>query len=235
MTIEPSDWIRDLLSPSRLSSYQQACGGVAEAAIKLYEWNIGASITFYRPLHFLEGGVRNALHGQLLRRYGRGDWWSVAPLTDEGKHKIRTTIAQLARPGAGPPGDDGVVAALTFGFWVALLGRKYDRGLWVPTLHKAFPYYRGRRQQLHYNLETMRFLRNRVMHYEPIYRRDLADDHAILCQLLSYFSPDAAREVACLDQISDLLARRDEILNIPAPRCALDPQVASAKPRRQAG
>jgi hypothetical protein len=57
----------------------------------------------------------------------------------------------------------------------------------------------------------MRFLRNRVMHYEPIYRRDLAADHAILCRLLGYFSPNAAREVGQLDQVSAMLARRDEI------------------------
>ncbi|WP_203923445.1 hypothetical protein [Rugosimonospora africana] len=72
---------------------------------------------------------------------------------------------------------DDVVAELQFGFWTSLLsnhrGSQYGRLLWVPTLHRSFPHYHGRRRDLHDNYEAMRLLRNRIMHHEPIHHRDL--------------------------------------------------------------
>jgi len=33
-----------------------------------------------------------------------------------------------------------VVAELSFGFWIGLVGKQYDHTLWVPHLHRAFPH-----------------------------------------------------------------------------------------------
>ncbi len=54
-------------------------------------------------------------------------------------------------------------------WWTVLSNNRhsqYDRRLWVPCLHRAFPHYRGRRRDLYDNLETMRLFRNRIMHHE---------------------------------------------------------------------
>ena len=72
------------------------------------------------------------------------------------------------------PQDAGdLMTKLTFGFWVSLVSRTYDRPLWVPALHRAFPHYHGRRDALYAELREVLWMRNRVMHYEAVLRRDL--------------------------------------------------------------
>ncbi|WP_035950746.1 hypothetical protein [Parafrankia sp. EUN1f] len=211
MSAEPPDWIRDLLSPPRLTPYLRAVGGSAEAGIRLYWWNSAVSAAFYGPLHCLEIGLRNTLHDTLRRHYARPDWWTLTQLKPHGARKVKEAYEKLAGSDGRQFGPDDVVATLTFGFWVALLSRGYDRTLWVPTLHRAFPHYRGSRRELHDSLEAMLLLRNRVMHYEPIHHRDLAADRAKIYRLLGYLSPEAAREVEPLDRIPEILSRREGI------------------------
>ncbi|ABW11471.1 protein of unknown function DUF1526 [Parafrankia sp. EAN1pec] len=211
MSAEPPGWIRDLLSTPRLRPYLRASDGSAEVAVRLYWWNSAVSAAFYGPLHCLEIGLRNALHGTLSGHYGRPDWWTLAPLSPHGARKVKDAREKLAGPDGRQAGPDDVVAALTFGFWVALLSRGYDRTFWVPVLHRAFPHYRGSRRELHDNFDAMLRLRNRVMHYEPIHHRDLVADRAKIYRLLSYLSPEAAREIELLDRIPEVLSRRGEI------------------------
>jgi len=108
-----------------------------------------------------------------------------------------------------------MVAQLSFGFWVSLLssGAGYDRHLWVPTLHRAFPCYSGSRKNLHENFLTMVLFRNRIMHHEPIHHRDLLADHRKVYQLFGYLSPDAVKCALALDRVATVLARRGDVYN----------------------
>ncbi|MEU1744599.1 hypothetical protein ACPXB5_14655 [Micromonospora arida] len=208
------DWIRRAFSVPRLNPYLTESGQVADKAVELYWWNIEVSAAFYGPLHCLEIALRNALHDQLCRRFGRPDWWASAsvPLTDHGIRLVTEATLKCRRRGLTPPSADDVVAELSFGFWVSLLsnrrGSSYDRLLWVPTLHLAFPHHSGRRDELHTAFETMRLLRNRIMHYEPIHHRDLAADRRKLYYLLSAMDPVLAKEIRGLDRVETILARR---------------------------
>ncbi|WP_345494012.1 hypothetical protein [Nocardia callitridis] len=107
----------------------------------LYAWNLEVAASFYVPLRFLEVSIRNAMHEQLVENYSRPDWWEVAPLDKHSRTMIDKAAANVRRQGGRQPTTDHVVAALTFGFWLSLLSKRYDRYLWVPVLHKAFPYY----------------------------------------------------------------------------------------------
>jgi hypothetical protein len=211
MNHEPPAWLHRALSPARFEPYLKACGGDTPAALRLYWWNVEVSSAFYGPLHCLEVALRNALHDRLRQGYGRVDWWAVASLDDEGRRRIAQANAELRRRGVIGCGADDVVAELTFGFWVSLLSRRYDRRFWVPTLHRAFPSYRGRRDDLHRDLDTIRLFRNRVMHYEPIHDRPLPARHATLYRLLGYVDPDFAVEARRLDRVPEVLARRGDV------------------------
>ncbi|MGC4809254.1 hypothetical protein ACLQ29_01820 [Micromonospora sp. DT228] len=212
-----ADWIRRTFSEPRLNPYLTESGQDAGKAVELYWWNIDVSAAFYGPLHCLEVALRNALHEQLRRRFGRSDWWASAsvPLTDHGVRLVTEATLKCRRRGLTPPSADDVVAELSFGFWVSLLsnrrGSSYDRLLWVPTLHLAFPHHSGRRDDLHEAFETMRLLRNRIMHYEPIHHRDLAADHRKLYFLLSRMDPVLAKEIRGLDRVGTVLARRPDV------------------------
>ena len=211
MTAEQPEWIRDVLSTPRFASYLAASSGDVGRAISLYWWNVEVSSALYIPLHCLELALRNAMHAQLCSWFGRADWWVEAPLDGNGRRAVAAAEERLTRvSGRGYTADD-VVAKLTFGFRVSLLSRgaAYDRELWVPALHRAFPYSARRRQQLHADLLEVLTLRNRIMHYEPVHRRDLWRDHARIYHLLGCISPNMVKELQARDRMGEVLRRRD--------------------------
>jgi hypothetical protein len=210
---EPSAWFGQAFSLARVAPYLRAAVGDGAVAERLYWWSVEISAAFYGPLHCLEATLRNALHGQLSRRYARADWWVRAPLSPGTMRAIGEARRKCQQRKTRMCGPDDVVAQLSFGFWVSLLSRgvKYDRLLWVPALHRAFPYYSGRRSALHDSLLSMVLLRNRIMHHEPIHHRDLAADHRKLYRLLGYISPESAVRALTMDRVAAVLARRADV------------------------
>jgi hypothetical protein len=206
MSIEPN-WIRDALSVPRFAPYRAKTSGDLCAAIQLYWWNVGVSAAFYAPLHCLEMALRNAVHHQLAADLGRTDWWEVAPLNKSGLRIVADTRSKLATR-ARPSNADDMVAELSFGFWVSFVSNTYHRSLWAPCLHKAFPFYRGRRRPLHSDLHTMLLFRNRIMHHEPIHHRHLEEDHRTILRLLGYLSPGMAEQLKSYDQVDAALRQR---------------------------
>lgn len=207
----PSGWISGVLSSARLVPYLRLTEDSLSAALCLYWYNVQVSAAFYGPLHCLEIGLRNSLHERLQIMYGRDDWWAVAPLAFNGRRQVEDARCKFRKNGAASPTTDDMVAELTFGFWVSLLSSRYDRALWIPGLHLAFPNYRGPRKHLHRDLDYMRGFRNRIMHYEPIHHRRLEQDHATILRLLGYLSNDFAEVVRALDRVPDVLSRRAEL------------------------
>ena len=144
--------------------------------------------------------LRNAVHRRLAHRYGEA-WYDIgkAGLDRGATERIAGARAELARDGHGddPP---RIVAALSFGFWVSLLGpggrlddgRKanYQMTLWRPALRGAFAHCANlNRKQAHGPLNGLRTLRNRIAHHEPIFARDLARDHEHVLEVAGWISP----------------------------------------------
>ncbi|GII95896.1 hypothetical protein [Sinosporangium siamense] len=203
-------WVERVISIPRFAPYLDALSGNRLVAWDLYQWNVQVSEAFYGPLNCLEICLRNAEHDRLRNRFGTDDWWRVAPLDEYEAAKVTAAKQKLARKGVSLPSADDVVTELSFGFWVSLLSRRYDRRLWVPALHRAFPYYSGRREALRDNLQTMVLLRNRIMHHEPIHHRHLTADHAKIYRLLDYVEPQFAGWLRAFDRVPAVLTRRPE-------------------------
>lgn len=193
------------ISPERLAPYRGAANGDLLGAVKLYNWNTAVSATFYGPLQTLEVALRNAMHRELEIKYGPGWFNEAAPGLDNGaRNKIAEVRRKLAREGylVDPP---HVVASLSLGFWVSLLGpggvvsalgvgqgaRKadYERTLWRSALYKAFPHAKLSRRAAHAPVEDIRKLRNRIAHHEPVFARDLSRDHETLLKVASWIDP----------------------------------------------
>ncbi|MGJ7907948.1 hypothetical protein ACOQFL_15880 [Actinopolyspora sp. H202] len=218
MTDQLPEWIIRMLSPARFEPYLKAADGNMRHAFSLYNWNLRVSAAFYRPLHWLEVGLRNTLDEAFREYYEREDWWETAPLNHkngldkvhEAHHKLRGEA--LRRGDTQEPCADDIVAELNFGFWVGLLskGESYDRKFWHPFLHAAFPNYRGLRRQLHAELRPMLGLRNRVMHYEPITNQNLWRKRDDLHRLIGYISRDTAEYLRRTDGLPELLSGRPE-------------------------
>jgi hypothetical protein len=209
MSCVPPRWFERIFTGPRLAPYQEAARCDGTHAEGLYCWNLQVSEAFYPALSCLEISLRNALHKQMQARYGRPDWWASAPLDKHDAVKVQQASDDLSRRnGIDPRSVDSIVAELSFGFWVSLLSRRYDRYFWVPALHKAFPGYHGDRETLRDNLQAMLRLRNRIMHHEPIHHRHLAADHAKIYRLLGYIEPEAVTWLRGFDRVPEVLARR---------------------------
>lgn len=200
-------WMVSVYSSPRLAPYLRHSGGDAARAVNLYHWNVMVSAAFYGPLHTFELALRNSVHDRLSAHFGQKDWWNRAPLDNEGQRLVRQARARCRRS-AGP---DDVVTELSLGFWSSLVARRYDRDLWVPALHRAFPGYRGPRRTLQDQLYSLRLLRNRIMHHEPIHHRHLEADHAKLYLVLSYVNPEAASGIKPLDRVPELLLVKEQV------------------------
>ena len=101
---------------------------------------------------------------------------------------------------------------LSFGFWTGLLGRgnAYEHRLWIPALRHAFPNYRGSRTHLHGVAESLRLLRNRIAHHEPVFDRHLAADHASILKLAGYLDDDVRGWIDSQSRVSEVLSRRGQ-------------------------
>lgn len=190
------------LSPERFATYLAGSGGDREAAARLYTWNTAVSAAFYGPLQALEISLRNAMHAQLSNAYGVAWYDSVKPGLDQGaSRRITEAKADLRRNGyaVDPP---HLIASLSFGFWVSLLGpggymdrtrtRKanYEMTLWRPALRGAFPHVAPlNRVGAHRPLNFLRTLRNRIAHHEPVFSRHLQQDYQSALELTGWISP----------------------------------------------
>jgi hypothetical protein len=199
------EWIGRVLSEARFAPYLGECGGDAAAAWRLYILNVSISMAFYPLLHFAEIALRNALHRELVARFGRTDWWVVAPLDEHGQRLVKQAQEKVSVPHS-PQNTNDLMAKLAFGFWVSLVSQTYDRALWVPGLYRAFPNYRGRRDALHAELKEVLGLRNCVMHHEPVTRRDLEAKHHTIYSLFDHISADLAAAMRQIDQVPSMLS-----------------------------
>ena len=183
---EVQDDLAASLSPERLSTYLRAVRGDREKALRLHTWNTAVSAAFYGPLQGLEVALRNAMHRQLGRCYGAHWYDNPAARLDVGcRDRIAAAKEKVVRDGH-PVAPSRVLASLSFGFWIALLGsggrvdstgRKadYEMTLWRPALRGAFPFRTPlTRKQAHGPLDDLRKLRNRIAHHEPIFARRLS-------------------------------------------------------------
>ena len=217
------DELEASFSGERLATYLHAAQGDREKAIRLHVWNTAVSAAFYGPLQGLEVTLRNAMHRRLADRYG-GPWYdNVKAGLDRGaRERIAGARAELARDGHG---DDPhrIVSALSFGFWVSLLGpggrlgdgRKanYEMTLWRPALRGAFAHCaKLNRKQAHRPLNALRTLRNRIAHHEPIFAQDLARDYERILEVTGWISPPTRAWIEHHSRIPGMLgtSRDDE-------------------------
>ncbi len=185
--------IERTLSSDRLRPYHVSVGGNIELAVHLYEQNTLLSESLYGILQGLEVALRNMIHSQLAADYGQPEWYDTLKLEPEQSAMLRKAKEILKKEGKTL--DAGrVVAELSFGFWTGLTGPKYDV-LWRNHLVKIFPRRPVQRAHVQTRLNSIRKLRNRVAHHEPILNRPLQKDVNQILDMISWMSPITSRWV----------------------------------------
>jgi hypothetical protein len=186
--------IEDTISLERFSTYLGWAVGDRNWAVKLYTLNAQLSESLYTPLHMLEVALRNRIH-QVMSK-GLGDAWYDLPEHQANAWQadmLAKARADLAEKGKqDTPG--AMVAALTFGFWTAMLGREYEN-LWQTTLKDIARREDGkglRRKDFAKPLGAVRYLRNRLAHHETVLHWDLRKHHDAILRMTRWLSPVAA-------------------------------------------
>ena len=182
------------LSVERFARYLGWSGGAHDRALELYALNTGLSEALYTPVQMLELTLRNRIHTVLSD--ARHDRW----FEDEGfltvghqNDQLADAYKELARADKEPI-PSRIVAALPFSFWTSMVARDYEN-LWQETLHRIAQRENGkglRRTELSSPLSTIRVLRNRIAHHEPILHWNLPKHYGNIVGITRWLSPVAA-------------------------------------------
>lgn len=217
------DGLPALLGQARFATYLSTYRSQQDLALRLYSWNAALSSALWGPLGVVEVMVRNAIHSQLADRTGRDDWWQDqhlwSQLLDKQRDEIAGAIDTAARR-IGQPSADDVVAASNFGLWVGLLSagiprdplHSYETVLWQPRLRRAFPQYTGGRKQLHSELDSIRKIRNRIAHHEPVFRSNTALVIELASRIAGYIHPDAEAYIRGSERVTAVLTAKQSFI-----------------------
>lgn len=202
MTIHPD--LEEALSLERFGRYLAWAGGDRDHALHLYALNTRLSEALYTPLQVLEVVLRNRVRAVLSASHGPRWFEDLALLP--GAHQptqVQEARAKLAEERkADDPGR--IVAALTLGFWTAMLGAAGEN-LWQTRLKAIARREDGRglrRKDLSAPLTPIRLLRNRIAHHEPILEWNLPKHHEAMLRITNWLSPAAAAWCRTLDRFA---------------------------------
>lgn len=200
--------IEKSLSAERLAAYRRFDGETSFDAVLRYLWNTELCSCFYAPLQHLEVTLRNAMHSALVNRYETELWFDCPRLLSEYQTRqvadVRRKLLERHQNNAGK-----IVADLSFGFWTALLHKRYSATLLPPLLKLAFKDVDVPRQQkrayLSRQLTEIRQFRNRVFHHEPIWTfKDLHEKHSMMLQIILWLNPDMFRLTMMVDTFNEV-------------------------------
>ncbi len=201
------DAIRRVCSSERFDAYRLSSDDDL-AVLARYLWNIELCEALYPALQTCEVVLRNNIHDAAIRAYSTDMWFhsshGILALRDQAK--ADEAIATVARFHPTRSTSGHIVAELTFGFWTALLDRRYDRVLWPKLWRFGFPSVpipvRARHILLR-RLEAVRRLRNRVFHHEPVWRaRYLQQQYTDLIEVIDWLAPELSMTIKLLDRFN---------------------------------
>ena len=186
-----------------------ASGDLAQA-LRLYMWNTALSESLYGPLQGLEITLRNSIHERLTAVFG-AHWYDNPKVgiqfaqqrqINEAKDTLRFQ-RKLIEPSR-------MVAELSFGFWIGLLGRKYENNLWRSHLRPLFVNVPSPllRKDVHKALDEIRLLRNRIAHHESILQRPLPKEHALILTVIRWFCAITADWIEHHSRFNDIYRAR---------------------------
>ena len=207
--------IPNVLSQPRFATYLQHCNNDRDKALALYQWNIELSAAFVVPLHLLEIALRNAVVESLTNVYTSNWPWDqnfILSLPSSGGYKPRQNLLSVAR--MPNPTMGKVVAELKFVFWEKMFTARHDTRIWDTQLLACFPNAPDNlnvvqlRTRIFNDINTIRSLRNRIAHHEPIFYRNAQDDYDKIFELISWRDIVTADWMNNIQSVTRFIAER---------------------------
>lgn len=201
--------LRLSISRERLAPYRRSEDEDEIDAFARYYWNTALSEALYPVLQCLEISLRNSIHRAAVQAFDKDSWFDpeVKILQDRESKKV-AEAKENSKRGNKPIEPGRIVAELNFGFWTSLLNSRYEQVLWPKITRTTFPHVPRRfrnRKALLKRLNSIRYLRNRVFHYEPIrHWEDLAQQHTDVLETIAWINPALSRTMGILDRFLDV-------------------------------
>lgn len=195
------------VSQIRLENYRHAGGSDLDMVINYFH-NLELSEALYPTLQAFEIALRNSVHLTLTQYHQDPYWFDQSGfLPQRQSRNIGEARAALTRDGKSHD-PDRIIAELHFGFWHSMFNSPFEQSLWRPNqsalIGQVFPLTprkQRNRQSAWDRIDRIRIIRNRVMHYEPIWQRArLADDHGAILEALNWISPAMHDTIAMCDR-----------------------------------
>ncbi|MCS5734949.1 hypothetical protein [Herbiconiux daphne] len=231
------DRLRANIPEARMQRYDAACRFDPDVdGIELYRWASAVALAVFDDLAHVEVAMRSAMARELASSYGLVWYRDRTILDQQATHLVEEAMSRT-RLGSLPDDPQVVhgklVASLTFGFWVKLLGRGqyaevdgerqrriYDTVIWKAAVRRAFPQVNDLdRQRVEGVARRVQALRNRIAHHEHIVwgvpiaggstadgeplRLPLMTAHASIIELAGFLNKDLESWLREHSQISD--------------------------------
>jgi len=211
--------MQDIITTARLSRYQKE-GESQEDAIKRYIWNIQLSESFYPALALFEIALRNRIDDVICQKIDPlwlDENWKKWPQKavyertkiQEAKQKLKKRQEKYTR--------GHLIAELTLGFWIGLLKKPFKPIIWQRSdvFESVFPNFTDtaldRITLINPHLETIRVLRNRISHHEPIHdwSGGLDTAYKAIETAIFWISEDTHRNLQEISRFPLIWAERD--------------------------
>lgn len=172
-----------IVSKDRLDSYKLLETDSYELLLARYIFNIKISETFYPILSALEIALRNNIHNAVCNIKGKN--WLINEINSQSilsineRNLLIESYNKLSKKHYGKTiTESGLIAELTFGFWVNLCKKSYKNSLWDKQnfFGNVFPdfdnYFTSptwdKTKVIFPELKNILILRNRIFHHEII-------------------------------------------------------------------
>jgi hypothetical protein len=209
------DGIEKTMSHARLARFTPP-GGDRNFGLRIYVWNARLCEEFYIPLQLTEVSLRNGIVRRLVGCYGP-DWFQdhrlISTIPDRHKDEIRdVTISEKAKRASSFTADH-VVAGLSFGFWLNLMGHSVAHILWKHNLNAPFPNLPAgvTRNDIYRRLDQFRKFRNAVMHHYAIFDKGPVAEYQNIRYLVEAMCPYTLWLMSELSNPAAVLQQRPQI------------------------
>lgn len=204
--------LQPTLSAARIATYMNAAGHKEETALALYLWNVELGETFHLPLQAVEISLRNRIN-EVVSDVFTADWWKADNFCDVADKKQLQSIDEVKRrlKKRGLDLNTGqVVAGLSFGFWVSLLGPRFNPPVWSARLGEAFPNLPDgmSRKAVQSTFRGIADFRNRIWHHEPIFKANLTTEYSHCIRALGWLCADQVDWVKPRCRVMTVLRQR---------------------------
>lgn len=204
---EPLGELQRALSTSRLEPYlSQSTQRDVDVALAPYLWNLALCESLYPSLHGIEVSLRNSIHDTASIKFSN-EFWFTSHLVGREKETIEKIGTDFSwRSIEATPGK--YVSECNFGFWVSLFKSEYEHLLWRSLIGEVFPHaprWSRERSTIRSRLDGIRRLRNRVFHFEPVWRLPyLKQQHSDILETIGWINPAFRQMTEMVDRFPQI-------------------------------